>query len=175
MAKTIQSAGELARNPRDHRRTRSQFESALSIKDPCFDNKYFLMVESYEKTYEYSCEYPIWKTSMKEEFHLLQKNDTWDLVILPPRRKLSKCKWVFKIKFSDYGYPMNYKARLVSKGFSQLQFIDYNETFVPVAKIDSIRLVLAITTSKQWEVHHMDVKSSFIHGDIKEEIYMKEP
>ena len=69
---------------------------------------------------------------------------------------------------------MKYKAILFSKGFSQFQLIVYNETFAPIAKMDSIRLVLAITTSKQWEVHHMDVKSSFIHGDLKEEIYMQQ-
>ena len=68
---------------------------------------------------------------------------------------------------------MKYKESLVAKGFSQFQGIDYNETFAPVAKMDSIRLVLAIETSKKWEVHHMDVKSSFIHGDIEEYIYMK--
>ena len=82
-AKTIHAAGELAGNPSDPRRTRSQFESSLSIKDPCFDDKCFIMFEYGPLTYEYACEDPIWKTSMKEEFHSLQKNDTWDLVILP--------------------------------------------------------------------------------------------
>ena len=60
----------------------------------------------------------------------------------------------------------------MAKGFSQVQGIDYNEIFAPMAKMDSIRLVLAIATSKQWEVHRMDAKHEFIHGDIKEEIYM---
>ena len=109
---------------------------------------------------------------MKEEYHLLQKNETWELVNILPRRKLVKCKWVFKTKFFDDVSPMKCKERLVSKGFSQFQGIDYNETFAPVAKMDSIRLVLAIAASKQWEVHHMDVKSAFLHGYFKEEIYM---
>ena len=104
---------------------------------------------------------------MKEEFHSLQKNDTWEPVILPLGRKLVKCKWVFKNKFIAYDSPMKYKARLVAKGFSQVQGIDYNETFAPVANMDSIRLVLIIAASKQWEVHHMDVKSTFLHGDLK--------
>ena len=85
---------------------------------------------------------------MKEEFHSLQKNDTWDLVILPPGRKLVKCKWVFKTKFVADGSPLKYKARLVAKGFSQVQGIDYNKTFALVAKMDSIRLVLSIAASK---------------------------
>ena len=71
------------------------------------------------------------------------------------------------------GFDINYKARLVSKGFSQVQGVDYTETCEPVAKMDSIKLVLAIVASKCWEVHHMDVKSDFIHGDLHEEIYMK--
>ena len=80
-----------------------------------------------------------------------------------------------KKKFVFDGSPLKYKARLVEKGFSQFQGIDYNETFSTVANMDYIRLVLAIAASKQWEVHHMDVKSAFIHGNIKEEIYMQHP
>ena len=105
---------------------------------------------------------------MKEGYHSLQKNETWELVNLPLGRKLVKCKWVFKTNFVVDGYPIKYKEILVAKGFFQVQVIDYNESFAPVAKMDSIRLVLAIAASKQWEVHHMDVKSSFLHGDTKE-------
>ena len=90
---------------------------------------------------------------------------------LPPGRKLVQCKWVYKTKFSADGSPLKYKARLVSKGYSQVHGIDYNETFAPVAKMDSIRLALAIAASKQWEVHHMDVKCDFLNGDLTEEIY----
>ena len=68
-----------------------------------------------------------------------------------------------------------YKARLVAKGCSQVQGLDYNETFTLVARMDSIKMVLAIIASKIWEVHHMDVKGTFLHGDLEEEIYMKQP
>ena len=71
------------------------------------------------------------------------------------------------------GSYINYKDSLVSKGFSQVQGVDYTKTFSPVSKMDSIRLDLAIATSKRWEVHHMDVKSDFIHGDLHEDIYMQ--
>ena len=94
---------------------------------------------------------------------------------LPPRRKLVQCKWVYKTKFTADGSPLKYKAILVAKGYSQFHGIDYNETFTPVAKMDSIRLALAIAASKQWEVHHMDVKCAFLNGDLTEEIYMKKP
>ena len=133
------------------------------------------MVESDPQTYEYAAEAPIWKESMKEEFISLQKSNTWELVDLPPGRKLVQCKWVYKTKFAADGSPLKYKARLVAKGYSQVHGIDYNETFAPVAKMDSIRLALAIAASKQWEVHHMDVKCAFLNGDLTEEIYMQQP
>ena len=127
-----------------------------------------MMLESYPKTYEYVAHDPRWQTSMKEEFISLQKNNTWELVDLPLGRKLVQCKWVFKTKFVVDGSPLKYKAILVAKGYSHIHGIDYNETFAPVAKMDSIRLALAIAASKQWEVHHMDVKCAFLNGDITE-------
>ena len=112
---------------------------------------------------------------MKEEFNSVQKNNTWELVDLPLGRKLVQCKWVLRTKFSDDGSPLKYKAILVSNLYSQVHGIDYNETFAPVAKMDSIRLALAIVASKQWEVHHMDVKCDFLNGDLTEDIYVQQP
>ena len=109
---------------------------------------------------------------MKEEFNSLQKNNTWELVDLPPRRKLVKCKWFFKTKFAADGSPLKYKEILVSNGYSQVHGIDYNETFSPMVNMDSIRLALTIAASKQWEVHHMDVKCEFLNGYMNEDIYM---
>ena len=80
---------------------------------------------------------------------------------------------MFQTKVSADGRTYKYKERLVAKVFSQVQGVDYHDTFAPVTKTDSIRLVLAISASKHWEVHHMDVKSTFIHGYVHEEIYMK--
>ena len=103
----------------------------------------------------------------------LQRNTTWELVSLPPGRKLVQCKWVFWTNVFADGRKYKYKARLVEKSFSQVQGVDYYETFASVAKMDSIRLVLAISASKHWELNRMDVKSGFLHGDIHEEIYIK--
>ena len=83
-----------------------------------------------------------------------------------------KCKWVFKTNFSADGSPLKYKEILVSKGYSQVHGIEYNKTFSSVTKMGSTRLALAIAASKQWEVHHMDVKCAFLNGDMNEEIYM---
>ena len=107
---------------------------------------------------------------MKEEFISLQNNNTWELVALPPGRNLVQCKWVFKTKFVADVSPLKYKEILVAKGYSQVHGIEYNETFALVAKMDSIRLALAIAVSKQWEVHHMDVKCAFLNADLTEEI-----
>ena len=103
---------------------------------------------------------------MDEEYHSLMANDTWDLVPLPKGRKLLRCKWVYKTKYASDGSVEILKARLVAKGFSQVEGIDYNETFAPVAKINSIRLILSLQALQNWEVHQMDVKFSFLHGDL---------
>ena len=112
---------------------------------------------------------------MDDQNALLEDNKTWKYVTLPPGRKLFKWKWIYKTKLAVDGTTTNYKARLVGKGYSQVHGLDYNETFTPVERMDSIRQVLAVASSKRWEAHHMDVKSSFLHGDVKEEIYMRQP
>ena len=145
------------------------------MKDPLFADKCYLMIDSNPQTYEDAAHDPRWKTAMKEEFSSIQKNNTWELIDLPPGRKLVKCKWVFKNNFSVDGSPLKYKEILVSNGYSQVHGIYYNETFAPVENMDSIRLALAIAASKQWEVHHMDLKCAFLNGYLNEYIYMQQP
>eukprot|EP00253_Pinus_taeda_P026270 PITA_26270 len=112
---------------------------------------------------------------MNEEYHSLLANDTWDLVPLPKGQKLVRCKWVYKTKFGLDGKVDKHKARLVAKVFSQVEGIEYIETFSPISKMNSIYLVLSLAASFKWEVHKMDVKSAFLHGDLREEIYMEQP
>eukprot|EP00253_Pinus_taeda_P028825 PITA_28825 len=112
---------------------------------------------------------------MNEEYRSLLANDTWDLVPLPKGRRLVRCKWVYRTKFGPDGKVDKHKAHLVSKGFSQVEGIDYNETFSPISKMNSIYLVLSLAPSFKWEVHQMDAKSTFLHGDLHEEIYMEQP
>eukprot|EP00253_Pinus_taeda_P007286 PITA_07286 len=112
---------------------------------------------------------------MNEEYRSLLANDTWDLVPLPKGRKLVRCKWVYRTKYGPDGKVDKHKARLVAKGFSQGEGIDYTETFSPVAKMNFVCLVLSLAASFKWEVHQMDVKSAFLHGDLHEEIYMDQP
>ena len=143
------------------------------MKDPLFAEKCYLMIDFDPNTYEYAAHDPRWKKTMKEEFSSLHKNNTWELVDHPPPgRKLVKCKWVFKTKFFVDGSPLKNKEILVAKCYSKVHGIYYNDTFSLVEKMDSIRLALAIAASKQWGVHHMDVKCDFLNGYLTEDIYM---
>ncbi|GKD41059.1 retrotransposon protein, putative, ty1-copia subclass [Tanacetum coccineum] len=114
-----------------------------------------------------------WKAAMKEEMDSLRKNKTWELVDHPARQKLVSCKWLFKIKEGIEGVQKHmYKARLVARGFTQRAGIDYNEVFSLVVRHTSI---LALTTYKDYELEQLDVKTEFLHGNLEEVIYMKQP
>ena len=81
-------------------------------------------------------------------------------------------KWVFKLKKNTNGDIIKHKARLVAKGYVQRAGIDFDEVFAPVARLDSVRVLIAIAAQQSWEVHHMDVKSAFLNGDLQEEVYV---
>ena len=109
-----------------------------------------------------------------EEMDALKKNEAWDLVELPAGRKPVGSKWVFKKKLNAAGKVEKYKARLVAKGYSQIEGIDFGEIFSPVSKLTSIRFLLYISTVFYLEILQMDLKMTFLHGDLNEEIYMKQ-
>nr|GEY23928.1 retrovirus-related Pol polyprotein from transposon TNT 1-94 [Tanacetum cinerariifolium] len=117
-----------------------------------------------------------WKASMKEEMYSLRKNKTWELVDHPAGQKLVSCKWLFKIKERIEGVqkPM-YKARLVARGFTQKEGIDYNEIFSLIIRHTSIRVILALTTCKDYELEQLDVKTAFLHENLVKVIYMSQP
>src|SRR5579875_2010750 len=102
-------------------------------------------------------------------------NGTWKLAPLPKDRKSVGCKWVFKTKKDALGNVMRYKARLVARGFSQVEGVDFNETFAPVAKFSTIRCILALGAAMDLEMHQMDVKTAFLNGELEEDIYMDQP
>eukprot|EP00253_Pinus_taeda_P035326 PITA_35326 len=112
---------------------------------------------------------------MVDEMASLHKNEAWDLVELPPGMKPIGSKWVFKKKTNAEGKVEKCKARLVEKGYSQVPGIDFGDIFSPVAKVTSIRLLLSVAAAFDFEVEHIDVKTTFLHGDLEEEIYMKQP
>ena len=112
---------------------------------------------------------------MQHELSALQKNNTWVLVDLPKGKKAISCKWVYKLKLKSDCSIERYKARLVARGFTQKQGIDYDETFSPVIKMSSVRCIIALAASKHWDIWQLDVNNAFLHGDLHEEVYMKAP
>nr|GEU93486.1 ribonuclease H-like domain, reverse transcriptase, RNA-dependent DNA polymerase [Tanacetum cinerariifolium] len=104
---------------------------------------------------------------MKAELDSINRNNTWKLTTLPKGNKAICLKWVFKTKRDANGNIINHKARLVEKGYIQEHGIDFEEVFTPVARMETIRLLLAIAAKNKWEVHHLDIKSAFLHGDLK--------
>lgn len=112
---------------------------------------------------------------MASEIEALQNNGTWTITTLPPRKKALGCKWIYKIKYHSDGTIERFKARLVILGNHQVEGLDYTETFAPVAKMVTVRTVLAVAAAKAWELHQMDVHNAFLHGDLQEDVYMKLP
>ena len=113
--------------------------------------------------------------AMNEEMKSMKDNDVWDLVPLLEGAKPIGCKWIFKTKKDSKGNVERYKAHLVAKGFTQKEGIDYKETFSPVSSKDSFRIIMALVTHFNLELHQMDVKTVFLNGDIDETIYIVQP
>lgn len=116
-----------------------------------------------------------WREAMNSELASLKENRTWSLVDLPAGRKAINNKWVYKTKIGENGQINRFKARLVVKGCSQREGIDYAETFSPVVRYSTIRFLLAMAAKLDLDIEHMDAVTAFLQGDLKEEIYMQQP
>jgi hypothetical protein len=116
-----------------------------------------------------------WKTTMEEEFAALQLNQTWTLIPRTPDLHIIGSKWVFKTKLKPDGSLDRLKARVVAKGYYQIDGIDYTETFSPVVKPGTIRMIISTALIQGWPIRQLDVKNAFLHGNITEDIYMEQP
>jgi len=116
-----------------------------------------------------------WLDAMKEELKMIEKNQTWELVDRPQHKKAIGVKWIFRTKMNSDGSVNKYKARLVVKGYAQMFGVDFSETFAPVARMDTIRMLLALAAQKGWTLRQMDVKSTFLNGYLEEEIFVEQP
>ncbi|KAJ0577826.1 putative RNA-directed DNA polymerase [Helianthus annuus] len=136
-------------------------EFALSISDPMMYEEVILKKE--------------WQVAMTEEIKAIEKNETWMLVDPPSNRNIVGLKWLYKTKLGPDGKMLKYKARLVLKGYSQRKGVDFQDTFAPVARFETIRTVLAAAAHQGWMIFQLDVKSAFLNGRLEEEIYVEQP
>ena len=118
---------------------------------------------------------PRWKAAMNEEMKSLQKNETWELVDRPQGKKPVGCRWVYTMKYKADGKIERFKSRLVAKGYTQTYGIDYTNTFLPVAKINIVRVLLSLAMNLDWPLQQFDVKDAFLHGELSEEVYKDFP
>lgn len=116
-----------------------------------------------------------WRQAMQSELDSIEKNGTWFLTKLPDGHKVIGLKWIYKLKKDAEGNIIKYKARLVAKGYVQEQGVDYDEIFAPITRLETVRLLLALAAKNQWQVHHLDVKTAFLNGEINEEVYVMQP
>ncbi|KAG8478469.1 hypothetical protein CXB51_028351 [Gossypium anomalum] len=119
--------------------------------------------------------HPDWKVAVQAEFDALMANSTWDLVPSPLGRRAIGCKWLFKIKRNPDGSVNRRKARLVAKGCAQILGCDFTETFSPVVKPATIRVILSIAVAKRWSLRQVDVNNAFLNGDLDNEVFMQQP
>ncbi|CAH9051136.1 unnamed protein product [Cuscuta europaea] len=116
-----------------------------------------------------------WCEAMADEFNALINNNTWDLVPFDNSKNIVGCKWIYKTKYHSDGSLERHKARLVAQGFNQQAGIDFSETFSPVVKPTTVRIVLTLVISFGWGIRQFDVKNAFLHGNLTEEVYMRQP
>jgi hypothetical protein len=112
---------------------------------------------------------------MMEEYNSIMKNNVWEVVPRPEGKSVVTSKWIYKLKHAADGSIEMYKALFVARGFSQVEGVDYDDTFTPVARYTSIRVVISIAAEMGWKIHQMDVKTTFLNGLIEEEVYIEQP
>lgn len=134
-----------------------------------------LFVGNEPTTYQEAASDQNWREAMKKELQSIEKNHTWRLTDLPCGHKPIGLKWVFKLKRDADGNITKHKARLVAKGYVQRKGVDFDEVFAPVARLETFRMLLALAAKEGWQVHHLDVKSAFLNGELQEEVYASQP
>ena len=146
---------------------------SLSPSHQLFVNTITSIVEP--TTYKQALSDPKWCEAMTTELTTLENQKKWSLVPLPPNCRPIGSKWVFRIKYQSNSSMERYKARLMAKGFTQIEGLDYHETFTPVAKLTIVRCLLALAIVRNWPPFHMDVNIAFLYGDLYKEVYMTPP
>lgn len=155
--------------PKKFRRLSDVYNNTEEIE---LDEELWLMGIDEPVNYTQAANDTNWKKAMMQEMNSIEAKDTWKLTNLPPGQKIIGLKWIYKLKKDANGKVVKYKARLVAKGYVQEHGIDFDEVYAPVTRLETVRLLLALEAKNQWEVHHLDVKTTFLNGDIKEDVYV---
>ena len=137
--------------------------------------KVYIATVKEPETVELALQKDEWKQAMIFEFEALQRNNTWSLVPLPEGRIPIGCRWVYTVKENPNDSVEKYKTRLVAKGFHQQARFDFNETFSPVVKPTTIKIVLTIPLSRGWNVRQLDINNVFLNGILQKEVFMSQP
>lgn len=159
-------------------RTRKPSRKVIENAQACTIEHCLLTLEEEPKTIEDALSSPEaaqWKAAADSEMHSMELNKVWVLVNLPLGRNVVESKWIFKKKYDADNKLERFKARIVARGFTQVYGVDYEETFSPVVHMDSLRTMLAIAAEEDLEIHHMDVDTAFLNGDLHEEVFMSQP
>ena len=133
-----------------------------------------VLTESIPKSYIEALQVPAWKAAMDVEYAAFIQRETWTLVSRPIDANVVSCKWVYLLKYNPDGSIARYKARLMARGFSQAYGLDYHETFSPVARLSSIRVLFSIALDQSWPLHQLDVSNAFLYGDLDEQVFMEQ-
>ena len=133
------------------------------------------VVEIDPSSFKEVVEKPIWVDAMVEEYEYIVNNSVWEVVLRLADKLVVGSRWIFKVKAATNGSIEKYKAKFVAKGYSQVEGIDYEDTFAPITRYSSIRSILALAAQMGWKIHQMDVKTTFLNGVIEEEVYIKQP
>jgi hypothetical protein len=166
------SPGEEA--PRRYRTLEDLFDATEEVS-PEDDDVICLLTTEEPATFAEAEKDKAWRAAMLEEMASIEANETWQLTQLPPGHRAIGLKWVYKLKKDSNGEVAKRKARLVAKGYVQRQGVDFEEVFAPVARMESVRVMVALAAHHGWPIHHMDVKTAFLNGDLLEEVYVEQP
>lgn len=172
--------------PVDESENNEPRRSTRQTKTPSYLDDYLLLakiecellllsINDEPATYREAKKHVRWTRACKDEIDSINKNKTWTLVDKPQGVKVIGLKWIFKIKRNADGTINKFKARLVAKGYVQEHGIDFEEVFAPVARLETIRLLVSLASANNWEIHHLDVKTAFLHGELNEEVYVSQP
>jgi histone deacetylase 1/2 len=165
--------GVTTRLQRGIRNPKNRTDGTIAWTATC--TSYPLLFHTEPRDYRAALSSPHRRTAMETEFTALQQNKTWRLVPSRSGVNIIDCKWVFKIKKKSDGSIERYKARLVAKGFKQRYGLDYEDTFSPVIKPTTIRLLLSMALTKGWHLRQLDIQNAFLHGVLEEEVFMRQP